>query len=204
MPARMAYRQACVSKGGKGETLLGLHWPCSFGVPEQHCWLSAGISERGVVVIQLTDSREAGQQALEARLPKACWQHIDPQDENGQSLHAVLGARLLVLCEQPEIIHALFLEFPLDIRGTAFQLTVWQQLNATLSGNTLTYRQLAETLERPTASRAVANACGANPLALLAPCHRVVRGDGGLGGYRWGVELKQARLAQEARDRVKP
>ncbi|MGO2416122.1 MAG: bifunctional transcriptional activator/DNA repair enzyme AdaA [Cobetia crustatorum] len=191
-------------QGGKGETLLGLHWPCSFGIPEQHCWLSAGVSERGVVVIQLTDSREAGQQALEARLPKACWQHIDPQDENGQSLHAVLGARLLVLCEQPEISHALFLELPLDIRGTAFQLTVWQQLNATLSGNTLTYRQLAEALERPTASRAVANACGANPLALLTPCHRVVRGDGGLGGYRWGVELKQARLAQEAETTLLP
>lgn len=190
--------------GGKGEVLLALHWRCSFGVPEQRCWLSAGISERGVVAIQLTDSRDAGQQALETRLPKARWQHIDPQDEHGTSLHALLGARLLALCEQPDISHALYLELPLDIRGTAFQLSVWGQLNATLSGETLSYRQLAEALERPTASRAVANACGANPLALLTPCHRVVRGDGGLGGYRWGVEIKQARLAQEAETGPQP
>ncbi|MCO7233290.1 MULTISPECIES: bifunctional transcriptional activator/DNA repair enzyme AdaA [unclassified Cobetia] len=195
--------------GGQGEDLLALHWPCRFGVPEQSCWLSAGLSARGVVVIQLSDSREAGQQALEARLPKASWQQMetetDGQDGSAHTasrlLHASLGARLLALCEQPETSHALLLELPLDVRGTAFQLRVWQQLNATVSGDTLTYRQLAEALERPTASRAVANACGANPLALLTPCHRVVRGDGGLGGYRWGVPLKQARLAQESGDR---
>lgn len=186
------------SKGGSGETLLAMHWPCSFGMPEHHCWLSAALSERGVVAIQLTDSRDAGQSALEARLPEADWQQVTPDDEAGQSLHAMLGARLLALCETPQTSQTLFIELPLDVRGTAFQLRVWQQLNTTLSGETLTYRQLAEALGRPTASRAVANACGANPLALLTPCHRVVRGDGGLGGYRWGVELKQARLAQEA------
>lgn len=162
-----------------------------------------------MVVIQLSDSREAGQQALEARLPRANWQQMETgtDGQHGSAhaasrlLHASLGARLLALCEQPETSHALLLELPLDVRGTAFQLRVWQQLNATVSGDTLTYRQLAEALERPTASRAVANACGANPLALLTPCHRVVRGDGGVGGYRWGVPLKQARLAQESGDR---
>ena len=89
------------------------------------------------------------------------------------------------------------LDLPLDIRGTAFQTQVWAYLRRIPSGQTQSYQQVAEGIGRPQAVRAVANACAANRLALVIPCHRVIRGDGGLGGYRWGVERKQALLARE-------
>ena len=87
---------------------------------------------------------------------------------------------------------------PLDIRGTAFQRRVWQALQAIPPGETRSYAQLATALGTPTAARAVAGACAANPLAIAVPCHRIVRGDGSLSGYRWGVERKRALLEREA------
>jgi AraC family transcriptional regulator of adaptative response/methylated-DNA-[protein]-cysteine methyltransferase len=89
------------------------------------------------------------------------------------------------------------LDLPLDVRATAFQWQVWQQLRAIPLGQTRTYRQIAEALGQPTAARAVARACATNPVSLVIPCHRVIRGDGGLGGYRWGLNRKQALLDQE-------
>ena len=86
---------------------------------------------------------------------------------------------------------------PVDIRGTAFQEQVWAALRAIPAGKTLSYQALAEELGRPTAARAVARACASNRLAVLVPCHRIVRADGGLSGYRWGVERKAALLARE-------
>lgn len=86
---------------------------------------------------------------------------------------------------------------PLDIRGTAFQEQVWAALRTIPAGQTLSYQALAEKLGRPTAARAVARACASNRLAVLVPCHRIVRADGGLSGYRWGVERKAALLARE-------
>jgi AraC family transcriptional regulator of adaptative response/methylated-DNA-[protein]-cysteine methyltransferase len=90
--------------------------------------------------------------------------------------------------------------FPLDVRATAFQQRVWQALQAIPRGQTRTYSQLARDLDRPTATRAVAAACGANPLALVHPCHRVIGADGALTGYRWGVDRKRHLLANEAND----
>ena len=91
------------------------------------------------------------------------------------------------------------LEIPLAPQGTAFQLQVWQALRAVAPGRTGTYTQLAQSLGLPaTAVRAVAGACAANPCAVAIPCHRVVRGDGSLAGYRWGVERKRALLQREA------
>jgi AraC family transcriptional regulator of adaptative response/methylated-DNA-[protein]-cysteine methyltransferase len=87
---------------------------------------------------------------------------------------------------------------PLDLRGTPFQLRVWSALRRVPCGKTVTYAQLALRLGFPGAARAVARACAANPLALVVPCHRVVRSDGKLGGYRWGVRRKQLLLEQEA------
>ena len=89
------------------------------------------------------------------------------------------------------------LDLPLDIQATAFQRRVWQQLQAIPLGETRSYSQVAEELGNPKAARAVAAACAANPVALVVPCHRVVRRDGGLGGYRWGVDRKSALLDQE-------
>ena len=90
------------------------------------------------------------------------------------------------------------LDLPLDIRATAFQRRVWQELIAIPAGETRSYGEIARQLGQPTAQRAVANACANNPLPLVIPCHRVVRSDGQIGGYRWGVQRKTALLAAEA------
>ena len=87
--------------------------------------------------------------------------------------------------------------WPLDVRATAFQARVWRELRAIPRGQTRTYSQIANALEMPTAARAVARACATNSLALIIPCHRVVRGDGNLAGYRWGVERKARLLENE-------
>ena len=89
------------------------------------------------------------------------------------------------------------LDLPLDLQATAFQLRVWEELRRIPYGETRTYSEVAVAIGRPKAVRAVANACAANPAAVVTPCHRVVRSDGGLGGYRWGIERKQALLASE-------
>ena len=86
---------------------------------------------------------------------------------------------------------------PLDVVGTPFQHEVWQALRTIPAGERRTYGQIAATLGNPKGARAVARACATNPAALVIPCHRVVRGDGGSGGYRWGAERKQAILANE-------
>ena len=89
------------------------------------------------------------------------------------------------------------LDLPLDVRATAFQRLVWEHLRSIPYGETRTYQEVAQELGRPNSARAVAGACGANPVALVVPCHRVVRRDGGLGGYRWGIQRKEALLAGE-------
>jgi AraC family transcriptional regulator of adaptative response/methylated-DNA-[protein]-cysteine methyltransferase len=99
------------------------------------------------------------------------------------------------LVEAPE----LGLELPLDVRGTAFQQRVWQALREIPAGSSASYSEIAGRIGSPHSARAVAHACAANPLAVAIPCHRVVRSDGGLSGYRWGVERKRALLQREAR-----
>jgi AraC family transcriptional regulator of adaptative response/methylated-DNA-[protein]-cysteine methyltransferase len=89
------------------------------------------------------------------------------------------------------------LDLPLDAQGTPLQQAVWTALRAIPAGTTASYVEVAKAIGRPTAARAVAQACGANPLAVITPCHRVVRADGGLSGYRWGVERKRALLCRE-------
>ena len=88
---------------------------------------------------------------------------------------------------------------PLDIRGTAFQQRVWEALQRIPAGETRSYAQLAQALGAPTAARAVARACASNRLAVLVPCHRVVRADGSISGYRWSPERKRALLQRESR-----
>jgi AraC family transcriptional regulator of adaptative response/methylated-DNA-[protein]-cysteine methyltransferase len=90
------------------------------------------------------------------------------------------------------------LDLPLDIRGTAFQQRVWQALREIPAGESASYTDVAKRIGSPKAARAVARACAANPVAVAIPCHRVVRNGGGLSGYRWGVERKQALLEREA------
>ncbi|MGF6208788.1 methylated-DNA--[protein]-cysteine S-methyltransferase [Pseudomonas sp. ADAK2] len=92
----------------------------------------------------------------------------------------------------------LALDLPLDLAGSAFQRQVWEALRQIPVGQTASYREIAQRLDQPQAFRAVANACGANPVAVIVPCHRVLRQDGSLGGYRWGLERKQQLLDREA------
>ena len=88
-------------------------------------------------------------------------------------------------------------DLPLDIRGTVFQHQVWQALQKIPFGETRTYQEIANYIEQPKATRAIGSACGANPVALIIPCHRVIRSDGCLGGYRWGIERKRQLIAEE-------
>lgn len=147
-----------------------------------------GATELGVCVILLGDDPEALLHDMERRFPKA---ELIGGDEAFEGLVAkVVGA-----VERPEV----GLELPLDIRGTAFQQRVWSALRAIPAGKTVTYTEIAEAIGAPTAARAVAAACAANPLAVAIPCHRVVRTDGGLSGYRWGVERKRELLEREGK-----
>jgi AraC family transcriptional regulator of adaptative response/methylated-DNA-[protein]-cysteine methyltransferase len=95
-------------------------------------------------------------------------------------------------------VPALGLDLPLDVRGTTFQQRVWQSLRKIPVGSTAGYTDIAKLISSPKSVRAVAQACGANALAVAIPCHRVVRNDGALSGYRWGVERKRALLEREA------
>jgi AraC family transcriptional regulator, regulatory protein of adaptative response / methylated-DNA-[protein]-cysteine methyltransferase len=94
-------------------------------------------------------------------------------------------------------------DLPLDLQATAFQRRVWQELQQIPRGTTRTYSQVARALGRPNAVRAVARACATNPVSVVVPCHRVVRADGNLAGYRWGLERKRALLNQELKSQVK-
>ncbi|MBS0357464.1 MAG: bifunctional DNA-binding transcriptional regulator/O6-methylguanine-DNA methyltransferase Ada [Proteobacteria bacterium] len=145
-------------------------------------------SPRGVCAISLGDDADALARELQDRFPHARLVGDDPD-------FAALVARVAGFVESP----AQGLDLPLDLRGTAFQLRVWHALREIPVGSRLSYTELARRLGLPRAVRAVAGACAANTLAVAVPCHRVVRNDGGLAGYRWGVERKQALLEREAR-----
>lgn len=118
----------------------------------------------------------------------------------GDAQYEALMAQVVGLIEAPENGLAL----PLDIRGTAFQQRVWQALRAIPVGETVSYADIARRIGAPKAVRAVAGACAANVLAVAIPCHRVVRNDGALSGYRWGVERKQALLEKKRRSDERP
>ena len=144
-------------------------------------------SERGVCAILLGDDPDALLRELQDRFPRATL-------VGGDAAFEALVAQVVGFVEAPR----LGLDLPLDVRGTAFQQRVWRALREVPPGATVSYRELAERIGAPGSVRAVAGACAANPLAVAIPCHRVVRSDGGLAGYRWGVERKRALLQREA------
>ena len=143
-------------------------------------------SDRGICAISLGDDPAVLVRELEDRFPKARLLGDDPAFD-------ARVARVVAMVEQPKR----GLDLPLDIRGTAFQQRVWQALRAIPAGETRSYADLAERIGSPRAVRAVAGACAANTLAVAVPCHRIVRTDGALSGYRWGVERKRALLEAE-------
>jgi len=145
-------------------------------------------TEKGVCAIALGDDPDVLLRDLQDRFPKA-------ELIGGDREFEATVARVVAMVEQPGRRAP---ELPLDIRGTAFQQRVWAALRAIPAGATISYRELARRIGAPQAVRAVAGACAANTLAVAIPCHRVVRNDGALSGYRWGVARKKALLEREA------
>lgn len=143
-------------------------------------------SGRGICAIFLGDDPDALARDLQDRFPKA-------NLIGGDAGFEQLVAKVVGLIEAP----ATGLDLPLDVRGTAFQHRVWQALRKIPAGSTVSYAEIAARIGSPRSVRAVAQACGANPLAVAIPCHRVVRRDGALSGYRWGVERKRTLLERE-------
>ena len=144
-------------------------------------------SARGVCAISLGDDPDALLRELQDRFPRA-------ELVGGDAGFERLVAQVVGLIAQPGIAH----DLPLDVRGTAFQQRVWQALRRIPPGQTASYADIAARIGSPKAVRAVAQACAANTLAVAIPCHRVVRSDGALSGYRWGVARKRALLEREA------
>jgi AraC family transcriptional regulator, regulatory protein of adaptative response / methylated-DNA-[protein]-cysteine methyltransferase len=144
-------------------------------------------SKIGVVSILLGEEPDTLARSLQDRFPKASLVGANPGYEQ-------LIAKIVGSVESPSIN----LELPLDVRGTAFQRRVWQALREIPLGETATYSDIAQRIGAPKAVRAVAGACAANKIAIAIPCHRVIRNDGALSGYRWGVERKRALLDRES------
>lgn len=166
----------------------GAHADMRFAVGE--CSLGSilvAASSKGIAAILFGEDPEALVHDLEDRFPNSNLIGGDRAFED-------VMAKVVGLVEAPEI----GLDLPLDVRGTAFQHRVWQALREIPVGTTATYREIAEKIGMPRAVRAVAAACAANKIAVAIPCHRVVRNDGSLSGYRWGVERKRRLLDREA------
>ena len=154
-------------------------------------------TEIGVCAIAFADDDAALRAELSARFPKAAL--VEEQLSAGTWLAGAVDYVLAELSENPVAA-----SFPLDVRATAFQGRVWQALAKIPRGETRTYSEIARELDRPTAARAVAAACSANPLALLQPCHRVLGANGSLTGYRWGIDRKRQILDRELRASRQP
>lgn len=171
---------ATYQRGGKSTCIRYTTADCPLGR------LLLAATERGVCAVCLGDEDAPLEARLKAEYPAAALSREDDSlREWVEQVQEHLRGR------QPD------LALPLDIRATAFQWRVWEELRKIPYGSTRSYKQVAEALGQPTAARAVARACATNPVCLLIPCHRVVRGDGDLGGYYWGLERKKALLEQE-------
>ena len=167
-------------KGGAGTRIRFAAAECSLGS------ILVAATEKGVCAILLGDEPDALARDLQDRFPKA-------ELSGGDETFERWVAEVIGFVEAP----GRGLDLPLDIGGTAFQQRVWTALRAIPVGTTATYADIARAIGEPAAVRAVAQACGANRLAVAIPCHRVVRSDGSLSGYRWGVERKRDLLARE-------
>ncbi|MDP4004212.1 bifunctional DNA-binding transcriptional regulator/O6-methylguanine-DNA methyltransferase Ada [Methylobacterium sp. NEAU K] len=180
---RLGMAPSAYRKGGIGIRMRFGVGNCALGA------ILVAATDAGVCAILLGDEPEPLVRDLQDRFPEA-------EIEGGDPAFEAWMARVIGLVEAP----GGGLDLPLDIRGTAFQQRVWEALRRIPVGSTATYAEIARAIGAPTAMRAVAQACGANPLAVAIPCHRVVRSDGSLSGYRWGVARKRDLLAREAED----
>ncbi|MDX2032707.1 MAG: methylated-DNA--[protein]-cysteine S-methyltransferase, partial [Blastocatellia bacterium] len=182
--ARLGMTPATYGKGGRGmkieyaivDSLLGQ--------------LLVAATARGICSVALGDEAETLVRDLREEFPRA---EIAPDAGGLQS-----QVRIVLDCLAG---HSPDEALPLDVQGTAFQIRVWEELRRIPRGETISYSELAARIGKPSATRAVARACATNPVAILTPCHRVIRGNGDLAGYRWGIERKRRLLAHEKETR---
>lgn len=179
--ARLGMTPGAYQRGGRGARIHFTTLPTALGE------VLVAATERGVCSVALGDDAEALEAALRHEYPAAT---VERHDDELRGWAGTVVARMAG--HETE-------RLPLDVRGTTFQWRVWEALQRIPRGSTRTYAEIARELGQPSAARAVARACAANPVALVIPCHRVVRGDGGLAGYRWGVERKRELLEEEKR-----
>jgi AraC family transcriptional regulator of adaptative response/methylated-DNA-[protein]-cysteine methyltransferase len=179
-PAQLGMTPTAYRRGGAGMRISYTIVDCPLGR------LLVAATDRGVCAVYLGSN--------DAFLASTLY-HEFPKSEiscDGQELGRWIAPLLVHLDgRQPH------LDLPLDVQATAFQRRVWEELRAIPYGSTRTYGEIARSLGQPSAARAVGRACATNPTSVVVPCHRAVRGDGGLGGYRWGLERKRALLDQE-------
>ena len=179
-PAALGMTPGARQRGGSGQTIRFV----TVGTPLG--WALVAATGRGICMTALADDRDSLVDALKQRFPAAVVIAGDGELKDWAD-------RIVGFITAP----GQNLDLPLDIQGTAFQARVWRALQKIPPGRTATYTEIAAAIGQPKAVRAVAQACATNKVALLVPCHRVIRSDGELGGYRWGVERKRALLSRE-------
>ena len=178
--ARLGMTPKTYRDGGSGQTIRFAVGACSLGA------ILVAATDKGICAILIGDDPDLLARDLQDRFSRA-------DLVGGDKSFEATVAQVVGFVDAPR----LGLDLPLDIGGTAFQQRVWQALQAIPAGTTTSYADVARAIGLPSATRAVAGACGANAIAVAIPCHRVVRSDGGLSGYRWGVERKKALLERE-------
>ncbi len=180
-PSSLGMKPKAYLNGGSGVTIR-------YAIVQSYLgWMLVAATDLGICKIDFGDAPESLYEALESSFPQAELEATDPHFRE-------IVVRVLTFLEQPRQ----GLNLPLDIQGTAFQRRVWSALQEIPSGSTASYTDVAARIGKPKAARAVASACAANRIAVAIPCHRVVRSNGELGGYRWGLERKRAILEREA------
>jgi AraC family transcriptional regulator of adaptative response/methylated-DNA-[protein]-cysteine methyltransferase len=179
--ARLGMTPSALRHGGQGTIIRFAVGETSLGA------ILVAATEAGVCAIHLGEDPQRLVQDLQSRFPQA---ELAGADRGFEAMVATIVGMVEAPAAQTDL--------PLDIRGTAFQQRVWQALRAIPAGTTATYTDIARAIGKPGSVRAVARACASNTLAIAIPCHRVVRLDGSLSGYRWGVERKRALLQREA------
>lgn len=180
-PAHLGMTPAAYRKGGRGMTISYTVVPCPLGR------LLVARTERGICAVSLGASDAELESALRAQYPEAV---LAKDSEAAREWVTAIVDHIAGRQPAPDL--------PLDLRATAFQYRVWEQLRAIPYGETRTYGAIAAALGQPRAARAVARACATNPAAIVIPCHRVVPGAGAAGGYRWGPDRKKKLLETEA------
>lgn len=181
-PKQLGMTPKTYQQAGKTISIVYAIAPCPLG------YLLVATTEKGICAVKLGDEADKLEHILNQEFHQA--DIVRDHQTHQEWIQAILD---FIAGDETH------LDLPLDVRGTAFQKQVWQVLQKIPYGETRTYTDIARNLAKPQAVRAVGNACGANPIALIVPCHRVLRSDGSLGGYRWGIERKQKLLIQESK-----